>query len=127
MVESLDIFRFVDEIARQFKPEKVILFGSYAYGTPTEDSDVDLLVIMPHRGQNFRQATRIRIAIDAFFPLDLIVRSPTELHRRLAQQDCFLIEAVAQGITLYDSHDQTMGRKGRRRLRHRLGTTAIAS
>ena len=41
------IRRYARAIADEFQPDKIILFGSYAYGTPNEDSDVDLLVIMP--------------------------------------------------------------------------------
>ena len=48
MVSRRAIKRFADEVARRFKPEKIILFGSYAYGQPTPDSDVDLLVVMPY-------------------------------------------------------------------------------
>ena len=47
LIPRRTIRKFVAEIVRQFHPEKVILFGSYAYGKPTYDSDVDLLVIMP--------------------------------------------------------------------------------
>ena len=48
---------FAQQIAKQFNPEKIILFGSYAYGKPTEDSDVDILVIMPFNGHNHEKAT----------------------------------------------------------------------
>jgi uncharacterized protein len=44
------------KIAVQFSPDRIILFGSYAYGTPTEESDVDLLIVMPFDGQPFRKA-----------------------------------------------------------------------
>ncbi len=47
MITSAQIRRVSDEIVRRFRPERIILFGSYAYGTPTEDSDVDLLVVLP--------------------------------------------------------------------------------
>lgn len=45
------IRRYTRAIAAEFSPDKIILFGSYAYGTPHEDSDVDILVVMPARNQ----------------------------------------------------------------------------
>src|SRR5213595_3018454 len=70
------IRRFARRIAERFHPEKIILFGSYAYGTPHEESDVDLLVVMPARNQH-DQAVRILWRLAAPFPLDLIIRTPT--------------------------------------------------
>src|SRR5271166_4156298 len=75
------IRRYARAIAEEFHPEKIILFGSYAYGTPHNDSDVDLLVIMPARNQ-LDQAYRIRRAVPAPFPMDLIVRTPAKLRQR---------------------------------------------
>ena len=60
MIERNKIQAFVDEVVRQFQPERVVLFGSYAYGQPTEDSDVDLLVIMDTR--DTRSTRRPRFA-----------------------------------------------------------------
>src|SRR5436309_6461549 len=78
------IRRFARQVAERFDPDKIILFGSYAYGTPDADSDVDILVIMPARNQ-IDQAVRIDTAIEAPFPLDLIVRTPKNLAWRLAE------------------------------------------
>ena len=62
-------------VAEEFRPDKIVLFGSYAYGTPHEESDVDLLVVMPARNQ-LGQAFKIRWRLAAPFPMDLIVRTP---------------------------------------------------
>src|SRR5437867_3913156 len=72
------IRRFVRQVAERFQPDKIVLFGSHAYGTPHEDSDVDILVIMPARNQ-LNQAVRICLAVERNFPLDLIVRTPRNL------------------------------------------------
>ncbi len=72
------IRRYARAIAEEFHPDKIILFGSYAYGTPNEDSDVDLLVVMPTRDER-AQVVRIRYRLTAPFPLDLIVRTPKEM------------------------------------------------
>ena len=71
------IRQYARQVAEQFKPDKIILFGSHAYGTPNEDSDVDLLVIMPTWSQ-LRKAVQICTKLDAPFPLDLIVRTPSK-------------------------------------------------
>src|SRR5436190_506699 len=83
------IHRYARAIAAEFHPDKIILFGSHAYGTPHEESDVDLLVVMPARNQH-DQAVRIRWRLAAPFPVDLIVRTPTEMAWRLAEGESFL-------------------------------------
>src|SRR5438309_6675819 len=105
LVPGSVIRRYARQIAERFQPEKVILFGSYAYGTPTPDSDVDLLVVMPARDQ-FSQAVRIAEAIERGFPLDLLVRTPRVLEQRLRWGDWFLREIVTRGKVLYEKADR---------------------
>src|ERR687884_787905 len=78
------IRRYAREVAERFRPDKIILFGSYAYGTPHADSDVDILVIMPATNQ-LDQAVKISLAIDPPFPLDIIVRTPHNVAWQLAE------------------------------------------
>src|SRR5262245_48998211 len=85
------IRRFARDVADRFQPDKIILFGSYAYGTPHVDSDVDILVVMPARNQ-LDMAVRIDLACDPPFPLDLIVRTPKNMKWRLEEGDSFLQE-----------------------------------
>ncbi len=108
MISRTSIQNFVDDVVKHFKPIKVILFGSYAYGKPNEDSDVDLMLIMPHRGPSAKMATRIRLACPRNFPMDLIVRSPTEVKRRISQGDAFLNEVTSRGVVLHESHNTRM-------------------
>ena len=103
MTPRPEIEEFARRVAEHFHPERIILFGSYAYGTPNQDSDVDLLVVMPHKGKAVYKAIEIREAIDSHFALDLLVRDPEVLRQRLEWGDFFLREAVAKGITLYES------------------------
>lgn len=110
------IRRFAGRIAERFRPDKIILFGSYAYGTPGADSDVDLLVVMPARNQ-LDQAVKIRLALDAPFPMDLIVRTPKKLQERLDRGDLFTTHIVANGKVLYEDFHRGMGAKSRRRPR----------
>src|SRR5947209_11571360 len=85
------IRRFARQIAERFQPEKIILFGSYAYGTPHEESDVDLLVIMPAANE-ITQSIRITRAFERPFSLDLIVKTPKNLERALREDEWFLRE-----------------------------------
>ena len=112
MVDPKDIQATCDDIVREFAPLKIILFGSYAYGTPTEDSDVDLLVVMPiPESQTRRQAVEIRQRILRRFRMDLVVRSPEEIARRVSLNDWFLREITQEGQVLYESVDAGVGRK----------------
>jgi len=103
MSQRKAIHRFVTELAGKFRPDQVVLFGSRADGTSKDNSDVDLLVVMPHRGPAALQAAKIRQAIPAPFPLDLIVRSPGKIKKRLELGDSFLREIFRRGETLYES------------------------
>jgi predicted nucleotidyltransferase len=107
------IRRYARAIAKQFQPDKIILFGSIAYGTPHADSDVDLLVIMPARNQ-LDQAFKIHCALCAPFPMDLIVRTPKEVNWRLAEGESFLTEVLSKGKTLYEKTNQRIGPQSRK-------------
>ena len=101
-------------MAERFRPEQIILFGSYAYGTPHADSDVDILVIMPARNQ-LDQAFKIHWTIRPPFPLDIIVRTPKNMQWRLEEGDSFLREIASKGKVLYEANHQGVGAKGRSR------------
>lgn len=95
----------VRQIIDQFQPQQIVLFGSYAYGKPRPESDVDLLVVMDTLLKETEQAVRICQAIDYHFGLDLIVRTPDNLARRLALGDGFLREVLDKGKVLYGRAD----------------------
>lgn len=105
MIAAQRIKQYVDELVREFSPERVVMFGSYASGKPHTDSDVDLLVVMKHRGAAVEQAAQIRRRIRAGFPLDIIVRSPAALQRRAAMGDTFIREILEKGKVLHESDD----------------------
>ena len=104
----------VARIVAHLDPEKVILFGSHAYGTPGQDSDVDLLVVME---TDKRPAERIvtvsRLLSPRPFPVDIIVRTPDEMERDLKRTDPFIHEVVEKGQILYDRSrgNRRMGRQ----------------
>ena len=111
------IRRYARQVAERFQPDKIILFGSHAYGRPHTDSDVDLLVIMPARNP-LDQAVRIRWELPAPFPMDLLVRTPKTVQWRLAEGDSFLAEIMTKGKILYEKAHQRVGAKSRSRSRH---------
>ena len=105
MVKRSQIRAFSEAVAREFRPRKIVLFGSYAYGRPTKDSDVDLLVIMTRtRDRGERMSVRILHAIPRDFPLDLLVRTPADVAKRLRWKDPFICEAIENGEVLYEAH-----------------------
>lgn len=91
------------QIVQQFHPQKVILFGSYAYGQPTEDSDVDFLVVMDTDESPLHVAAKIAAAIEHPFPLDIVVRTPGEFASAVHRRGVFATEVVTKGITLYEA------------------------
>ena len=104
MVTRQEIQATCDAIVREFAPLQVILFGSYAYGTPTEYSDVDLLVVMDIPKSEFtRKAIEIRQRIPYHFGMDLFVRSPEEIAYRVSYNDWFLREITEKGELLHGS------------------------
>jgi uncharacterized protein len=106
---------YVDQIVERFQPEKVILFGSYAYGSPHAGSDVDILVIMAARNE-LDQAWKIDGTLPRNFSLHLIVRTPKNMEWRLREGDWFLREIVERGRVLYEKTDARVAPQGRRRL-----------
>ena len=99
-------FLFEFDPVAALHPEKVILFGSYAYGTPSDHSDVDLLVILE---TDARPADRYlavsRLIRPRPFPLDILVKTPDEITQALAKGDGFIREIVTQGRVLYARSD----------------------
>ena len=106
------IRRFARRIAERFHPDKIILFGSYAYGKPHEESDVDLLVIMRTKNA-IDESIRISLAFEEPFSLDLIVRTPWQIERGLKDDNWFLREIVEKGKVLYEARDRQVGSKSR--------------
>jgi len=93
----------VRRLVEAFNPERVILFGSYAYGEPSPDSDVDLLVIMESDlSPTERYIAVSKVLTPRLFPMDILVRTPQEIDRRLRMGDFFIKEILERGKALYD-------------------------
>ena len=104
MVEPRKIADLTERIAREFQPERIILFGSYAYGQPRADSDVDLLVLLPFEGTGFRKSLEILDRTAPEFSVDLLARRPDDTARRYAEGDPLIREALDRGRVLYERH-----------------------
>jgi predicted nucleotidyltransferase len=100
----------VAHIAETFRPERIVLFGSRAYGTPTYDSDVDLMVVMETPLRNPEQAHAIHRTLvkNPSFALDLLVRRPDQIALGLAEGDFFIEDVINQGATLYEAGDESL-------------------
>jgi uncharacterized protein len=102
MIDMEQIEALSSQIAREFEPERIILFGSYAYGTPAADSDVDLLVVLPFEGKGFRKSLEILNRLNPHFAIDLLARRPDDTSRRYAEGDPLIREALDRGKVLYE-------------------------
>ena len=99
VVDWKQIEAYCQVVAREFQPQKIILFGSYAADSATPESDVDLVVVMPFRGNTTDQVVKIRGRAEAPFPMDLLVWKPDRMHRR----DSFTRAVLKEGRVLYES------------------------
>ena len=103
MVTMDQIEELGQRIGRGFGAHKVVLFGSHAHGAATDDSDVDLLVILPFEGKSVDQSVQIRLRLRPAFAVDLIVRTPEKVRERLEMGDDFLREILEEGKVLYEA------------------------
>lgn len=103
MIEREKIAAFCDRVVEQFQPEKMILFGSYAYGNPTPDSDVDVLVVLPFEGKGAHKAAEIMTHVRPDFPVDMLVRTSEQIARRVAMGDFFIKEILEIGEVVYET------------------------
>ena len=101
MVSMKEIRAVGRRIAREFHPQRVILFGSHARGTARADSDIDLLVISPFKGTGFRQSLEILNRLDLRLPIDLIAYRPEDVDRRYREGDPLVRDAIDHGKVLY--------------------------
>lgn len=97
------IQKLCKQIVEAFRPQKVILFGSYAYGTPTFDSDIDLLVVMPYEENELDKMAEVRRRLSSEMPLDVLVKTPKQIEERIKMEDFFVRDIIENGKVLYDN------------------------
>jgi uncharacterized protein len=97
----------IEHIAARFQPDKIILFGSYAYGEPKPGSDVDLLVIMPTPNGDWPPTQAILNSLAPFrFGIDVLVRAWADVEQRVKLGDWFMEDVVTKGLVVYERpHD----------------------
>jgi uncharacterized protein len=108
MITQEAIEAVCNQIAKQFDPDRIILFGSYAHGTPNQDSDVDLLILMPFEGKPHHMASRIRRLVKIPFPVDLLVKTSESAQTAYEQYCPFMRSAFNHGKVLYERRRQKM-------------------
>ena len=106
MAAMKQIEQFGCDIAREFHPKRIILFGSHARGTPTPDSDMDLLIVLPFEGRSVDKSVEMRLKLRPPFPVDLIVRTPEKVRERMEMGDDFMREILEEGKVLYETDDR---------------------
>ena len=103
MIEIAKIYDIVARIAAKFNPDKIILFGSYASGTPNNDSDIDLLVIkdtdLPRHKRSFDIQ---KMLIGSMIPMDILVYTNTEFEKEKNEKNSFLNSAIKTSKILYE-------------------------
>ena len=93
----------VRRVVEKLDPEKIILFGSYAYGKPSVDSDVDLLVIVDSSLNQSQRALEVSRQIRPRpFPVDIITKTPAQIEIGLLQGNYFIQEIMEKGRVLYE-------------------------
>ena len=92
-------------ISEEFHPRQVVLFGSYARGTASDESDVDLLVVLPELEKPIDKAVEIRMALPRSIPVDVLVRSPEKVRERIELGDFFMQDVFREGVRLYEDTD----------------------
>ncbi|OGZ83903.1 MAG: hypothetical protein A2599_01375 [Candidatus Staskawiczbacteria bacterium RIFOXYD1_FULL_39_28] len=97
----IKIAEITKRIVEEYDPEKVILFGSFAWGEPGPDSDVDLLIVKNTTDDFFERGIAVRRIIDGVLPVDILVRTPEEIKRRLMLGDSFYVNIIKNGKQLY--------------------------
>ena len=97
------IEEFGHRIGREFGAQQIILFGSYARGLSTADSDVDLLVIGPFTGRAVDKSVEIRMKLRPTFPVDILVRTPDKVQERINMGDNFMQDILKNGKVIYEA------------------------
>ena len=104
MESNEQIAHMVEKIAREYEPERIILFGSHASGSAGLDSDIDLLIIKDTAERFIDRFVTVRLILSdpgRNVPVDIIVLTPKELSDRLAKGDQFMAEIMENGKVLY--------------------------
>jgi len=98
---QLKFEKIVDAIVTSYKPERIILFGSYVWGNPNQNSDIDLFIIKKSKENRYKRHLRIRRLIRGILPVDILVYTPEEVEKRLKMRDFFIEDIIKKGKLIY--------------------------
>ncbi|OIO45701.1 hypothetical protein COX24_03165 [bacterium (Candidatus Gribaldobacteria) CG23_combo_of_CG06-09_8_20_14_all_37_87_8] len=101
-IKQKDIQAIVKKIAENYKPEKIYLFGSFAWGKPTYDSDVDLFIIKQTNKDRLSRDIEVQRIIKGILPVDSLVYTPNEVESRLGLGDFFIQDIINKGKIIYE-------------------------
>ncbi len=102
MIAEKELKDFALKIVKAISPDKIVLFGSYADGTPTEESDIDLLVILESDQPKHKRIQAVRKALRPLpFPVDFVVYTPEEIKRYEKDEGTFVHHVLTRGRVLY--------------------------
>lgn len=105
MKDYKSLKKITRKIVKEYKPKKIILFGSYAWGKPTEDSDFDLFIVKNSRKRRIDRERELRTMLigNNFPPMDLLIYTSQELKRRFQIGDFFIKDIFKKGKVLYEA------------------------
>jgi len=103
MARKTKIIKEIVKFLKPFKPEKIFLFGSYSWGKPNKDSDIDLLIIKKTNKNPYKRIPEARLhLLKINRPFDILVMTPKEIKKRLELDDFFIKEIIQKGKLLYE-------------------------
>ena len=104
IMKNKELQKITRKIVEKYKPEKIILFGSYAWGKPTEDSDIDLFIVKNSRKRKIDRERELRTVLfgNNFPAMDLLIYTPKEVEKRLFIEDFFVKQILSEGEILYE-------------------------
>ena len=98
------INRIVEKLKASYQPLKILLFGSYAWGKPSKDSDIDLFIIKDEKVKHRERSLRVRRILsdeNALVGMDILVYTPQEIDARMKIGDSFISQILKRGEVLY--------------------------
>jgi predicted nucleotidyltransferase len=101
-----EIKKITDKIVREYQPEKIILFGSYAWGNPTKDSDVDLFIVK--ETENTREMSRKinRLFFPRYVAMDFMIYTPKQFEEEILLEEPFIKKIIQSGNVLYEKKNE---------------------
>ena len=102
MISQEKINEVINRIVKNINPEKIILFGSYASGNPSEESDLDILIVKEMRMPRYKRSREVKKHLRGMkIPIDVIVYTKKEIKKWKNTETAFINQAIKQGKVLY--------------------------